>query len=659
MIRPFYLIGLVFIILLTGQNGFSQDRVNQCLTVLGLEPTTFRVDPQFWQYRSGTIERLPIFDRWFLEPTRIPFWEKHYREYFLSNPKKVHSIGTFLTPIIGYGSVRTLIEPSLLEHLQQQATLDSAFERAINLLNGTNYTEFPSDLPPSLKKPLALLLLSIHSFLKKRELALSSFSADEKSQILQTLREPFEKTIQQDSIPKPEEEEWRLFYQQISSLQKVNFFPFYAGIEDLNRTLDGIIDSLQLNTIVYKTLHWSYPTKYGWISINQGIQSVIDHPNEHLLLHLDFSGNSFYPQGGASFEDSFPVSIILDFEGDDVYSASADEPAFGVGMLGYGLVYDHRGDDRYLHKGFYSQGAGCGGFGALIDAEGNDHYELVGGGQGFGYFGCGVLADLNGNDEYHCFLEAQGCGFPKGVGLLWDQFGNDRYLANDSTIVFPSSQTKEHNSSMAQGAGFGFRRDFLDGRSLAGGVGMLLDGKGDDQYWGGVFCQAVGYWYGIGILDDVEGNDSYRGVWYSQSATAHFGISYLHDGSGDDTYQSVMTMGVGAAHDYSVSVFEDKKGNDRYQVSANAVGTSLNSSVCVFLDFDGNDFYAKGASLGACQNQSQSGLRAEMLTAALCLDLNGKDQYENPLYQNKKRLIYPYQGKPIMKGLFWDFSKTP
>ncbi len=195
---------------------------------------------------------------------------------------------------------------------------------------------------------------------------------------------------------------------------------------------------------------------------------------------------------------------------------------------------DADGNDQYQSAGFYSDGCGYAGVGLLMDGGGNDAYDVIGSGQGFGRFGIGILADAGGNDTYHAYVCSQGCGMTRGLGLLADFMGNDQYIANDTDIRYPSPQSPEHNASMCQGAGYGLRRDYIDGHSLPGGVGMLLDGAGDDHYSAGVFAQAVGYWYAIGILDDRAGNDLYQAVWYGQSATAHMGFSYLCEGGGDD-----------------------------------------------------------------------------------------------------------------------------
>jgi hypothetical protein len=156
----------------------------------------------------------------------------------------------------------------------------------------------------------------------------------------------------------------------------------------------------------------------------------------------------------------------------------------------------------------------------------------------------------------------------KGFGLLLDALGDDTYTAHPMPIEFPSPQTAERNVSMAQGAGYGRRADYSDGRSWAGGVGVLIDVQGNDRYLCGVFGQGVGYWGGIGMLIDLQGDDGREGAWYVQGAAAHFAIGYLEDRLGNDRTLAAMNMAIGAGHDFSIGYYIDFAGNDEYNAPA-------------------------------------------------------------------------------------------
>ncbi|MEO0148861.1 MAG: hypothetical protein ABIL23_00320 [candidate division WOR-3 bacterium] len=175
-----------------------------------------------------------------------------------------------------------------------------------------------------------------------------------------------------------------------------------------------------------------------------------------------------------------------------------------------------------------------------------------------------------------------------GVGILVDAEGDDVYKLEDSAIVFPSPQSPKHNTSLGQGMGFGERRDFYNGKSLGGGLGMLVDINGDDRYYSHVFSQGSGYWLGIGVLYDGGGNDAYSGVWYSQGASAHFGIGALYDLKGDDVYFSSISTSQGVGHDFSYGILFDGEGRDTYTCGNLCLGSGNAQGVGVFWDMDGN-----------------------------------------------------------------------
>ena len=290
-----------------------------------------------------------------------------------------------------------------------------------------------------------------------------------------------------------------------------------AALIQGGRELAGAMDraAVQLTKVPAERFEFSWDTPIGAIALN-GTQDNNYGAGPYLLI-IDTGGNDRYAGGGATTSAANPISLLLDLAGDDVYEAKGG-PAFGAGILGYGLLLDVKGNDRYS-----AEHSACGmasfGVGLLVDRDGKDKYEIDRVGQGAAFFGVAALCDFKGDDEYRCFTEAQGFGGVKGCGLLIDHEGNDRYEANDTKINYPSPQDANHNTSLAQGCAFGRRDHPGEGNSLAGGVGILVDGKGDDRYSCGVFGQGISYWYGLGMLIDLEGNDSYQGIWYCQGST--------------------------------------------------------------------------------------------------------------------------------------------
>ncbi|NLO74776.1 MAG: hypothetical protein GX100_11805 [candidate division WS1 bacterium] len=501
----------------------------------------------------------------------------------------------------------------------------------------------------------AALLFSLADTLTWREMALRRLSEDQRAELYAGLVEPIERpTTGRATEEMPFPQEVVQFSRQHEALTAIDYPLLYAATDDLTALIEAVCADLR-ETPVTETFAFNCSTRWGEVWLSGGTDDRYA-AEPHPLLILDTKGNDTYRAGGASGGVGQPIGVLIDVAGDDRYRGTED-PAFGTGVLGWGLLYDLGGNDSYATSGFYSQGMGMAGVGLLKDAGGDDRYRALGGAQGVGYYGIGVLVDVAGSDTYDTYVYSQGCGMPRGVGLLLDLEGEDNYTANDTEILFPSAQTKEHNSSMCQGAGFGFRRDYLDARPVPGGVGMLLDGAGDDRYYGGVFCQAVGYMYGIGIVDDRAGNDSYRGVWYAQSATAHFAVSFLADGGGNDTYTVTNCVSNGSAHDFSVSVFLEEDGNDLYDLRGSALGQGLNNGLGLFVELRGDDTYkcSYANAYGQAVNFTPAGMRAEIPSLGVFLDLDGADTYPGPPLGDALLWTQPVKTLlPVLRGVGLD-----
>jgi hypothetical protein len=416
---------------------------------------------------------------------------------------------------------------------------------------------------------------------------------------------------------------------------QVDYAALFSGAVNLGYALDEILPSLAAastgpstplrtgpSTPLRTGFSFRWDSPLGVILLNcRGEDNV--YAQEPYLLLIDCGGDDTYAgAAGASFAS--PVSVLLDLAGNDVYAGG--HGLFGSGQFGYGFLVDLAGDDSYTVE---KQGLGFGryGVGLLKDATGNDIYTADSLAQGAGAMGMGILLDGQGNDIYTAFQFSQGFGFTRGFGLLLDGEGDDRYSANDQKIRYPSEQTSEHNVSLCQGAATGYRSD--NGHSLGGGIGILLDGGGNDSYAAGVYAQGVGYWYGAGFLLDLAGDDSYQGVWYVQGSGAHFALGVLRDFAGQDRYEASQHMAQGAGHDLSLGFFMDDAGNDRYHAPTLSLGTGNDNGIGVFVDRTGNDVYAASdSSLGFARlGDFPTGLRHHLLSLGLFLDLGGQDVY--------------------------------
>ncbi len=383
-------------------------------------------------------------------------------------------------------------------------------------------------------------------------------------------------------------------------------------------------------------------TIWGVLELTGGRDET--HSDSDTFLLLDTGGNDTYVNCPANGGITNWCSIVIDTAGSDHYLSDealanttvnkwsgrrvgGSRPGPAGALFGIAVLIDSAGDDVYrTHRP--GLGSGRLGVGVLLDKGGNDTYDAYQDSEGFGMFGAGILEDESGRDVYRGFTQVQGCGQTGGVGFLVDRVGDDEYISEDQVIDFPSPQSAQHNVSMSQGAGNGRRADYLEGESLAGGVGILYDGSGNDKYTCGVFGQGAGYWEGVGSLWDEGGVDTYTGQWYVQGAAAHFAIGYLDDMAGNDTYIAPMNMAQGAGHDFSIGMLVERGGDDKYTAPNLSLGAGNANGMGVFVDMAGNDVYSSsGVTLGKAAEAAKGSLRQRALCLGVFLDLGGSDTY--------------------------------
>jgi len=318
---------------------------------------------------------------------------------------------------------------------------------------------------------------------------------------------------------------------------------------------------------------------------------------------VDLGGNDTYREGTLSAQR--PVMIVLDLGGNDTYRG--EKPGIqGGAVCGVSLLVDVAGDDQYEAQDV-AQGACVAGIGILIDDAGNDTYRGLRRNQGSAMGGIALLVDRAGDDGYHSSLYAQGFGGPLGVGVLADLAGADHYYAGGKWPD-PYDDTPGYDG-WSQGVGAGPRR------IGNGGVGMLLDGGGDDIYECDYFSHGGGYWFAVGIARDFGGNDERVGATrlayggsertekrflrWGVGFQAHYGVGFLIDDEGNDSYGGTI-VGLGFAWDVGVAGLLDFAGNDQYRLHSG--GTGYEAAFGILFDHGGDDTYG-GPGYGAASDK--------------------------------------------------------
>ena len=412
----------------------------------------------------------------------------------------------------------------------------------------------------------------------------------------------------------------------IDLIKKINFYAlnesakyFYTGMHLLAKS-----DFSNLNFYEKQTLQ----TTHGLMITGTKFK---DYYDENVVFIYDYDGDDIYSFKMAT-DINYPFLAIIDSNGNDVYRNNKPGELFAA-IFGIVYHFDKAGNDYYSGDDL----AFSANFGHMlsIDLAGDDVYLAGSKSLGAGTFGIGFLVNTGGNDFYSGTLYSQGFAGTLGFGLLADfsdsGSNNDVYYAGGRYLHAPLAPNDYR--SMSQGFGFGLRPDF------GGGIGVLFDESGNDKYNAGVYAQGVAYWLALGILIDLDGNDFYNAVYYPQGSGIHLAGGFLYDEKGDDSYYSKHGPGQGAGHDYGVGFLVDKAGNDAYSVDGGN-GLGLTNSVGIFLDSGGNDRYERKRkdSYGFANTARESG------SIGLFLDIGGDDIYANENHSNNTHWINGFYG---------------
>lgn len=404
-------------------------------------------------------------------------------------------------------------------------------------------------------------------------------------------------------------------------------------LAQLANAFTGSLTSSEVPKGVTGTVLYFKTTVYGHIIIGGAGPNTYDLDNRFALL-IDVGGDDHYRGMIASSTDTdHGNGLVIDLAGNDTYDGTA--LGLATGRLGVGLLIDQSGNDVY-HLDMGSGGAGFGGLGILFDAKGDDVYIGNRMTQGAAIAGLGLLFDAAGNDRYTSHGFSIGFGGPQGMGAVIDLQGNDHYQCGSKyASPYNAEDTKNGKPGDPQfqydcfGLGTGSGKRVLSKRedwkqyNLAGGWGLLLDIEGHDNYQSANFSLGHGYFFGIGTLMDLNGDDDYQAARYGHGSSAHFGVSLFTDRHGDDRYGSTGPFyNAGVAWDHGVSLMMDSgNGNDHYDFhSSTGLGGADFSGWGIFIEEDGNDRYQAKSGFG---HASQNGI-------AGFFDLAGSDLYTFP-----------------------------
>ncbi len=430
--------------------------------------------------------------------------------------------------------------------------------------------------------------------------------------------------------------------QQILAMQKIDQSAMYKGLAELSLIMDAnfikAMDKMEdsSETLTFEGVTGSIvkiiETQAGVIIVGGRDKNVYDiEKMSNVCAIIDLAGDDVYLEGVVNLKR--PVLAILDIHGNDTYKGNL--PGIqGSCILGISMLVDVEGNDTYTGK-YHAQGSAMGGACALIDYDGNDSYDGVRRLQGTAVCGVGLLIDRRGNDRYHAAMWSQGTGQTLGCGVLEDCTGDDIYYTGG--MYFDSYPETPGYEGWGQGLGTGIRG------VAAGGIGVLLEGEGNDRYEYDYIAHGGGYWMGLGFLRDFDGDDIHQGsttvMWdgsprreskfqrFSSGFGCHYAAGFLFEDAGNDMYWASI-MSEGFAWDCGVTFAYDFGGDDTViGAGSGNQGQGAQASIGVWVDFNGNDTY-KGSSQGyASGNITYHDLPQCGGNFSFLIDYGGTDMY--------------------------------
>lgn len=438
----------------------------------------------------------------------------------------------------------------------------------------------------------------------------------------------------------------------VDAMEKMNKGALYEAGETVlslldEKTLAALanidFDKLEKTRIGDNQIVGLIPTEAGDILVGDKNRTVWDldkYPKACCVI--DLGGDDVYREGACVL--ARPLLVVLDFgKGGDEYVGKNYAIQAGS-VLGVTMWYDDGGHDTYLAKDI-CQGSTIGGFAVLVNEGGNDKYMGFRRAQGAALGGFAALIDRGGNDDYRAALLAQGFGAPGGFGAIVDKSGDDHYYVGG--YFFDSYPEHPGYDGWGQGIGAGIRR------CACGGIGLLLDGDGDDAYEFDYFGHGGGYWMGVGIARDFGGNDvryaatstmydgsrrrEQRWTRFTNGFGCHYAIGACFDDKGDDVYGGTI-MGLGMGWDLGAGFLIDFEGDDVFEATGGLTqGAGGEGSIGAILNYRGDDTYYgnyQGYASGQLSYHAPSNCGANF---SFVVDHGGKDTYGGT--DNSRRLI--------------------
>ncbi|HXK69755.1 MAG TPA: hypothetical protein PK455_00435, partial [Caldisericia bacterium] len=345
----------------------EEDLVSKVLSEVNIKKENLKYSDSAINRLPRDPFRLPFFDDKLKDPINTPTFLKSNASYLLANANSLRNLIYYSSLRLGYSnssfseydidySYKIVENNPLLYAISEIYTFSG---KAMSNWSFEYLKKEVEKIPVELQKEIAKILYASMDFNIFRDAA---FNEIDKSELVRAFNNPAA-LFTDDSFDS-------LTYN--IALKCDYSLLFYGGVQ-LTNTIDKSLTEIKKLSLP-KDLAFSWNTPLGRIILKGTDNDEYYYSN--VLFLLDAGGNDKY-LNGAGVNSSFfnPVSICIDFSGNDTYETKTDiTNSQGAGVFGAGILLDFDGDDNYKSSD-YSQGFGCFGIGILKDFSGNDTYN--------------------------------------------------------------------------------------------------------------------------------------------------------------------------------------------------------------------------------------------------------------------------------------------
>ncbi|MBN1551098.1 HEAT repeat domain-containing protein [bacterium] len=546
-----------------------------------------------WDDHTSSIGRNVIIDDVLNNPFYTPAFVQLYGARFNGSRGAITPSEILMTAYeMAGGNFQRFAAPEKSQkNLLESLEITHIFYKHAPLSPGTRkyLTEQIQAFPPGLEESLTLLCEALFETTKLREEACFLLDRTDLNAISENPLPVYPPT--DSDFLESVNENVAIHLATTLKVQKVDIPKIVYGAKILSEAIEMTRLKLQevktnIPDVQNESYLFEYESPVGWIVVGS---TGYNRYTKDAALIVDLGGNDVYENNAAgSLYISKGVACVIDMGGDDIYTQTR-KGTQGSGIFGVGILVDYDGNDTYIGSN-WSQGSAFGGLGLLYDERGQDKYLCESWSQGAGLLGVGLNVDVDGSDSFVCGMMSQGFGSTMGFGGLINVSGDDTYSAGESN---PDMSVQWN--CFAQGVGLGWYSESKPEIMIWGGLGMLVDGQGNDRYYGQSFAQGAAWNHALGALVDSSGDDYYDSRQNSQAFGLNYAIGLLADQSGKDVY-TAHGCSQGAGFVKAGGILLDYQGDDAYRNDSGKTqgygyppgGFGLN------IDYNGNDTYNAG-----------------------------------------------------------------